>query len=103
MVVSDWTQAIERNTASFLLALSRPGGAAERNDGRLQWTIGGSPIDYHNAVVVLALRPTRLTKPSARSLMNFGPATSPAHGIWGHPWRLPISATACCGRASSMR
>lgn len=57
MAVSDWTRAIERNTASFLLALGRPGGAAERNDGRLQWTIGGSPIDYHNAVVAAHLAP----------------------------------------------
>lgn len=57
MAVSDWTRAIEHNTASFLLALGRPGGAAERNDERLQWTIGGSPIDYHNAVVAARLAP----------------------------------------------
>ncbi len=57
MDLSDWTRAIERNTASFLMTLSRPGGGADRHDEHLQWTIGGSPIDYHNAVVSARLAP----------------------------------------------
>lgn len=44
-------EAIEANGAEFLLAMGRAGGGSERSDDRLAWTIGGSPIDYHNAVV----------------------------------------------------
>jgi GNAT superfamily N-acetyltransferase len=43
--------AIEENGAEFLLALGRAGGGEERADSLVHWTIGGSPIDYHNAVV----------------------------------------------------
>jgi GNAT superfamily N-acetyltransferase len=43
--------AIEANGAEFLLAMGRAGGGVERDDAHVQWTIGGSPIDYHNAVV----------------------------------------------------
>jgi GNAT superfamily N-acetyltransferase len=49
--------AIEQNQSEFLLALGRAGGGEERDDGRLQWTIGGSPIDYHNCVVRADLTP----------------------------------------------
>lgn len=44
-------RAIEANTAEFLLALGRAGGAEQRNEPHIQWVIGGSPIDYHNCVV----------------------------------------------------
>jgi GNAT superfamily N-acetyltransferase len=43
--------ASEANGAEFLLAMGRAGGGSERDDARVQWTIGGSPIDYHNCVV----------------------------------------------------
>jgi ribosomal protein S18 acetylase RimI-like enzyme len=43
--------AIEENTAAFLLALGRAGGGEERDDTEITWTIGGSPLSYHNAVV----------------------------------------------------
>jgi GNAT superfamily N-acetyltransferase len=47
--------AIEENVAEFLLALGRAGGGEERDERgagrRIQWTAGGSPIAYHNAVV----------------------------------------------------
>ena len=47
--------AIEENVAEFLLALGRAGGGEERDvrgvAGRVRWTVGGSPIAYHNAVV----------------------------------------------------
>ncbi|MBM7787160.1 GNAT family N-acetyltransferase [Tenggerimyces flavus] len=42
--------AIEGNTAEFLLALGDAGGGETRDD-TVRWTIGGSPLDYHNAVV----------------------------------------------------
>jgi hypothetical protein len=49
--------AIEENGAEFLLAMGRAGGGAEAQDNGLHWTIGGSPIDYHNAVVRADLAP----------------------------------------------
>lgn len=48
------TAAIEDNAAEFLLAMGRAGGGEERDDV-VRWTIGGSPIDYHNAVVAARL------------------------------------------------
>jgi GNAT superfamily N-acetyltransferase len=47
----DKVLAIEENGAEFLMALGRAGGAEERDDGRVRWAIGDSPIDYHNCVV----------------------------------------------------
>lgn len=46
--------AIEENGAEFLIAMGRAGGGEERDDA-VRWTIGGSPIDYHNAVVAARL------------------------------------------------
>jgi GNAT superfamily N-acetyltransferase len=42
---------LEENGAEFLLAMGRAGGGEERNTGGIHWTVGGSPLDYHNAVV----------------------------------------------------
>jgi hypothetical protein len=47
----DKTLVIEENGAEFLMALGRAAGAEERDDGRVRWVIGNSPIDYHNCVV----------------------------------------------------
>ena len=47
----DKALAIEENGAEFLMALGRAAAAEERNDGRVRWAIGNSPIDYHNCVV----------------------------------------------------
>ena len=47
----DKALAIEENGAGFLLVLGRAAGAEQRDDGRVRWTIGNSPIDYHNCVV----------------------------------------------------
>jgi hypothetical protein len=49
--------AIEENTAAFLLALGRAGGGEERDDSEITWTLGGSPLSYHNAVVHANLTP----------------------------------------------
>src|ERR671925_163129 len=49
--------AIEQNDAAFLLALGRAGGGEERDDPRLRWVIGGSPVDHHNCVVHADLPP----------------------------------------------
>jgi ribosomal protein S18 acetylase RimI-like enzyme len=47
----DKALAIEENGAEFLMALGRAAGAEERDDRRVRWAIGNSPIDYHNCVV----------------------------------------------------
>lgn len=49
--------AIEQSGAEFLLALGRAGGGEDRHDATIHWNIGGSPIDYHNAVVAANLPP----------------------------------------------
>ncbi|MCA0458531.1 MAG: GNAT family N-acetyltransferase [Chloroflexi bacterium] len=43
--------AIEANTAGFLLSMGKAGGGEEKHTPEITWTIGGSPLDYHNAVV----------------------------------------------------
>jgi GNAT superfamily N-acetyltransferase len=45
------TRAVEENEIEFLLVLGRAGGGEEHDDEAVHWTIGGSPIGYHNAVV----------------------------------------------------
>ncbi len=45
------SRAIEENAANLLLAMGRAGGGEEYQDDVIHWTIGGSPVDYHNAVV----------------------------------------------------
>jgi ribosomal protein S18 acetylase RimI-like enzyme len=47
--------ALEENGAEFLLEMGRAGGGGERNRDGLQWIVGGSPLDYHNAVVRASL------------------------------------------------
>ena len=47
----DKTLTIEENGAEFLMALGCAAGAEGRDDGRVRWVIGNSPIDYHNCVV----------------------------------------------------
>ncbi|MEQ7006624.1 GNAT family N-acetyltransferase [Actinopolymorpha sp. B17G11] len=49
--------AIEDNAAELLLDMGRIGGGEQRVDAALTWTIGGSPIDYHNCVVRADLDP----------------------------------------------
>lgn len=47
-------RAIEGNAAELLMAMGAAGGGTQRDDA-VRWTIGGSPIDYHNAVVAADL------------------------------------------------
>ncbi|HEU4410093.1 MAG TPA: GNAT family N-acetyltransferase [Polyangiaceae bacterium] len=54
---ADTARAIEANAAAALLAIGRAGGGDERDEGGLCWTIGGSPLAYHNAVVRADLAP----------------------------------------------
>jgi GNAT superfamily N-acetyltransferase len=50
---------VEANVSAFLLEMGRAGGGVERDDGEVVWTVGGSPIGYHNAVVACAVEPQR--------------------------------------------
>lgn len=47
----DLIRALEANTADLLMEMGTAGGGEQRDDGLARWTIGGSPIEYHNAVV----------------------------------------------------
>ena len=64
----DRTRAVEANGAEFLLALGRAGGGEERAEPQIAWTIGGSPIDYHNAVVRADLAPEQADEVIAKSI-----------------------------------
>jgi hypothetical protein len=44
-------RAIEDNAAELLMAMGTAGGGRQRETPEVRWTIGGSPIDYGNAVV----------------------------------------------------
>ncbi|QNE18395.1 GNAT family N-acetyltransferase [Kribbella qitaiheensis] len=48
---AELVEAIETNAAELLMTMGAAGGGEQREDGGVRWTIGGSPIDYHNAVV----------------------------------------------------
>lgn len=48
---AELVRAIEDNAAELLMAMGAAGGGSQRDDALARWTIGGSPIDYHNAVV----------------------------------------------------
>lgn len=54
-------RAIEENAAEMLLAMGRAGGGEEMHEPHIHWTIGGSPIDYHNAVIYTDLSQTNLS------------------------------------------
>jgi GNAT superfamily N-acetyltransferase len=43
--------AVEENAAGMLFSMGRAGGGEESSDPRLAFTLGGSPLGYHNAVV----------------------------------------------------
>lgn len=49
------TRAIEGNLAELLLAMGAAGGGRQRSADGVRWTIGGSPLDYHNAVVACSV------------------------------------------------
>ena len=45
------SEQVEANVRAFLLEMGRIGGGVLREDAEVVWTVGGSPIGYHNAVV----------------------------------------------------
>jgi len=75
-------RAIEENTAVFLLSLGRAGGGEERDDTEITWTIGGSPLSYHNAIVR-----ANLTPDTADAAILVSRERLVAHGVPGS-WRV---------------
>src|SRR5215212_9503132 len=60
------------------MALGRAAAAEERNDGRVRWAIGNSPIDYHNCVVYADLAQEEADGEIEASLRRMR-----AHGVLG--------------------
>jgi GNAT superfamily N-acetyltransferase len=50
---------LEANVRAFLLDMGRAGGGVVRHDDEVTWTVGGSPIGYHNAVVACSASSAR--------------------------------------------
>jgi GNAT superfamily N-acetyltransferase len=78
----DEALAIEENGAEFLTALGRAAAAEERDDGRVRWVIGNSPIDYHNCVVYADLAQEEADGEIEASLKRMR-----AHGVPGS-WHI---------------
>jgi GNAT superfamily N-acetyltransferase len=73
-------RAIEENAAELLMAMGAAGGGVQRDDGTVRWTIGGSPIDYHNAVVAADLSDAEADRVIAESLRELRNRAVP--GCW---------------------
>src|SRR5689334_15856528 len=85
-------QAIEDNTAELLMAMGAAGGGSQRNDATARWTIGGSPLDYHNAVVAVGGEFERVIAASAAELHRYGvPGTWHVGPSMHANWRGPAA------------
>ena len=73
-------RAIEDNSADVLMEMGRAGGGEQREEPSLWWTIGGSPIDYHNCVVRADLAPTDVQEVVAASMLRMQKRGVP--GTW---------------------
>ena len=82
----DLIRAIEDNAAELLMVMGAAGGGTQREVPDVRWTIGGSPIDYHNAVValqvdnadpVIAESLAELTKHNVPGCWHVGPSMRP--------------------------
>jgi GNAT superfamily N-acetyltransferase len=71
-------RSIEDNTADLLMEMGRAGGGEQREEPGLRWTIGGSPIDYHNCVVHAELGPGEVDEVIAGSVQRMR-----EHGVPG--------------------
>jgi GNAT superfamily N-acetyltransferase len=85
----DKTLVIEENGAQFLMTLGRAAGAEERDDGRVRWAIGNSPIDYHNCVVHAALTQNEADREIEASLQRMREHEVPGSWHVGPSMRPP--------------
>ncbi len=70
---AELVRAIEDNAAELLMAMGAAGGGRQRSDAGVRWTIGGSPIDYHNAVVSCSVEDASVVvAESLQELKNHG-------------------------------
>ena len=80
---AELVRAIEDNAAELLMAMGSAGGGVQRESPEARWTIGGSPIDYHNAVVaasgdhVIAESLAELRDLGVPGSWHVGPSMSP--------------------------
>jgi GNAT superfamily N-acetyltransferase len=65
---TDHAAAIEHNAAELLMEMGRLGGGEQVDEPGLRWSIGGSPIDYHNCVVHADLSPAAADRAIQASL-----------------------------------
>lgn len=72
--------AIEENANEFLLELGLAGGGQDLREPGLRWVIGGSPIDYHDAVFAAELTPETADAAIEHSLAAMRSAGVP--GSW---------------------
>ena len=63
-------RAVEDNLAELLLAMGAAGGGRQRSSGGVRWSLGGSPIDYHNAVVSCVVDDGSADQVAAESLQE---------------------------------
>ena len=82
-------RAIEENGAEFLMALGRAAGAEIRDDVRVRWAIGNSPIDYHNCVVHADLAPEEAEEEIEASLRRMQAHNVPGSWHVGPSMRPP--------------
>lgn len=73
-------RAIEENGAAFLLAMGEAGGGEQYSDTSITWTLGGSSIDYHNAVVAANLSEEQLDSAITQVEVRLNAAQLP--GTW---------------------
>lgn len=85
----DRVRAIEENGAEFLMALGRAAGAEVRDDGRVRWAIGNSPVDYHNCVVGADLGPEEADQEIEASLQRMRAHDVPGSWHVGPSMRPP--------------
>jgi hypothetical protein len=80
---------IEANISSFLIDMGAAGGGDTRSDSEITWTVGGSPLSYHNAVVRCDAPPARadalidewlaeLRRRNVAGSWHVSPSTAPA-------------------------
>jgi GNAT superfamily N-acetyltransferase len=77
---AELVRAIDDNAAELLMAMGAAGGGVQRDDGTVRWTIGGSPLDYHNAVVAADLSDAEADQVIAESLAELRDRSVP--GCW---------------------
>src|SRR5215210_5046363 len=71
------------------MALGRAAGAEVRDDGRVRWVIGNSPIDYHNCVLYADLTEEEADGEIEASLRRMRAHGAPASWHVGPSMRPP--------------